>query len=359
MPNPDDRVEWELWGTSSDRCGSGCDTLKALHKSFNTKATYLMRLDYTEFTPYYIFDPRCYSHSDDACAAMCIRGWRYCVPRLQLSGDPSQNPEMDQSLPSYRGEDIAYENLRQLCMMEQFKKFKQPWLWWRYVANFAQMCTMDKGTFTRIRDASCSDKVLDETLKFSYHMSRRVAGTNAAQSSSYAYTGRFSMKKFHECAGVVVKKGLPERYVDVDEPHPLLEKQLEEQMDNRRTGRGVVTLLPTVVINTNQYRGRINDHMILSALCSGFSENDEPAACMNEKYEVNECRDQTDTCWRKTLTKTASGRSVSLSACIDTFRGFECQCPNGWQGDGYECTDIDECSNGTNRKCVGDTVCHV
>lgn len=338
MPNPDDRVEWELWGTSSDRCGTGCDTIKALHKSFVSTAVYLERLNYTQFTPYFTFDRRCFVASDDECSTMCIRGGRYCVPRLQLSQDPRYNADVDQDLPSYSGQDVAYENLRQLCLFEQLEEINQPWLWWKYVSEFAQRCTMDAGSFTRLDDASCSDKVLEDTLHFSNNALR-----------PYSYSQSFKMKDFDECASIKRKKGKsspPSRYVDVDEPHPLLERQLAEQLDKRETGRGVVSLLPTVVINRNQYRGRIQDNTILSTLCSGFSENDEPAACMNEKFEVNECRDGTDSCWRRTLTKTARGGSLTLTACVDTFRGFECTCPAGWAGDGFECTDIDECANG-------------
>lgn len=39
---------------------------------------------------------------------------------------------------------------------------------------------------------------------------------------------------------------------------------------------GRVVLLPTVVINNRQYRGRLDAVAITKALCSGFDETTEP-----------------------------------------------------------------------------------
>ena len=41
-------------------------------------------------------------------------------------------------------------------------------------------------------------------------------------------------------------------------------------------GGARILLLPTVIINTNQYRGRLDTPSILRALCAGFSESTEP-----------------------------------------------------------------------------------
>ncbi len=45
------------------------------------------------------------------------------------------------------------------------------------------------------------------------------------------------------------------------------------------TGKKIL-LLPTVVINGNQYRGRLDVPAVTRALCAGFSETSEPSVHM-------------------------------------------------------------------------------
>lgn len=42
---------------------------------------------------------------------------------------------------------------------------------------------------------------------------------------------------------------------------------------------GRIVLLPTVVINDKQYRGRLDALSITKALCAGFEESTEPEVC--------------------------------------------------------------------------------
>lgn len=49
---------------------------------------------------------------------------------------------------------------------------------------------------------------------------------------------------------------------------------LEAQGQDAWGGR--VLLLPTVIMNDNQYRGRLDTPSIVRGLCSGFQENTEP-----------------------------------------------------------------------------------
>ena len=338
IENPDDRVEWEIWGTSSSRCGSACKSLSTLRRSFASTAAYLERLNYTEFTPYYLFDRSCYGTNPLSCNNYCIRGGRYCISGSQLALDPSRSFDVDQDLPRYNGRDVAFENLRQLCMFEQFKAARQSWLWWSYTAKFDQLCTMDSGDYTRISDSTCGDKVLNSTLKLVHGFGSRY---NPLE---------FDMHEFRECSGM---RPYSHAYSDIDEVHPLLEKQLQEEMDVHSTGRGQVNLMPTIVVNTNQYRGRLKNTNILSAICAGFTEMNEPSACLSERFQVDECKQKTDTCWRKTIPWGHSTRVVS--ACQDTFRDYECKCPRGWAGDGHLCHDINECNDGEakcDHKCV-------
>ena len=41
-----------------------------------------------------------------------------------------------------------------------------------------------------------------------------------------------------------------------------------------------ILLLPTVIMNQNQYRGRLDTPSIVRGLCSGFKENSDPEASL-------------------------------------------------------------------------------
>jgi hypothetical protein len=104
-----------------------------------------------------------------------------------------------------------------------------------------------------------------------------------------------------------------------------------------------------VVVNLDQYRGRLDPAALLRALCSGFREGSEPAICLTGGLEVNDCATHADHCW--------ADPSTGASACVDTFRGFLCRCPKGYEGDGHTCTDIDECAlgiSGCDQICVNE-----
>ncbi|DBA89887.1 TPA: hypothetical protein ACH3X2_004741 [Trebouxia sp. C0005] len=102
---------------------------------------------------------------------------------------------------------------------------------------------------------------------------------------------------------------------------------------------GRVVLLPTVIINNKQYRGRLDSVSITKALCAGFDETTEPEVCLTGNIQENNCAVDSQTCW--------SDDSMHLDACVDTYRGYVCKCPDGWRGNGQQCSDINECLEGT------------
>ena len=53
----------------------------------------------------------------------------------------------------------------------------------------------------------------------------------------------------------------------------------EEQGDDQ-WGNGKILLLPTVIVNGHQYRGRLDVPSVMRALCAGFSESTEPEVRM-------------------------------------------------------------------------------
>ncbi|KAJ6703306.1 RING FINGER AND PROTEASE ASSOCIATED DOMAIN-CONTAINING [Salix viminalis] len=105
----------------------------------------------------------------------------------------------------------------------------------------------------------------------------------------------------------------------------------EQELQVGRGSRGDVSILPTLVINNVQYRGKLERTAVLKAICSGFKENSDPPVCSSSELETNECLERNGGCWQD--------KESNITACKDTFRGRVCECPvvNGFQyeGDGY------------------------
>lgn len=49
-----------------------------------------------------------------------------------------------------------------------------------------------------------------------------------------------------------------------------------QEQGNDQWGNGKILLLPTIIVNKHQYRGRLDVSPVLRALCAGFSETTEP-----------------------------------------------------------------------------------
>nr|CAB3488224.1 unnamed protein product [Digitaria exilis] len=138
------------------------------------------------------------------------------------------SPDPDGDLAAgYDGKDVVAENLRQLCVHRVANATGRPWVWWDYVADYHLRCSMKENKYTR----SCAE---DSTA-------------------------------------------------------------------------------------------------VLKAICAGFKESTEPHVCLTPGMETNECLDSNGGCWRDEKT--------NITACKDTYRGRICQCPvvDGVQylGDGY------------------------
>ncbi|KAG2241779.1 hypothetical protein Bca52824_096378, partial [Brassica carinata] len=111
--------------------------------------------------------------------------------------------------------------------------------------------------------------------------------------------------------------------------------KMEQVVQLGRGERGDVTILPTLVINNAQYRGRLERTAVLKAICAGFNETSDPPICLNTGLETNECLQHNGGCWQD--------KRANMTACKDTFRGRICECPivKGvqYKGDGYtSCT---------------------
>ncbi|XP_044378699.1 vacuolar-sorting receptor 1-like [Triticum aestivum] len=294
-PYPNERAEYEFWTNSIDECGPKCDNQVDFLKRFKGVAQTLEKKGYTQFTPHYItwYCPENFVLSKQ-CKSQCINHGRYCAP------DPEQG-----SSKGYNGRDVVIQNLYQICVFKVSKKTGKPWLWWDYVTHFSIMCPMKKKMYT------------------------------------------------HECAsGVIRSLGLSQKAVemcvgdpDMDEDHPVLKDEQDAQIG--KGSHSDVTMLPTLVINNRQYRGKLEKGAVLRALCASFRENSEPSICSNEDIQTNQCLDNNGGCWQD--------MAANVTACKDTSTGTICECPvfQGvkYIGDGYNhCEARMDVQRGTNSQ---------
>jgi len=280
VPHPDDRMEYELWTNSNDECGSKCDTQLEFVKNFKGAAQILEKSGYTQFTPHYItwYCPQAFTISKQ-CKAQCINHGRYCAP----------DPEQDFSR-GYDGKDVVLENLRQLCIFKVANESNRPWAWWDYVTDFHIRCPMKEKKYTK----ECAENVIQSL-------------------------GLDNKKRVETCMG--------DPNADTDDP--VLKQEQDAQVGHG--SRGDVTILPTLIINNRQYRGKLDKGPVLKAICAGFQETTEPTVCLSDDMETNECLKNNGGCWQD--------KKSNITACKDTFRGRVCECPlvDGVQfkGDGY------------------------
>ncbi|KAJ0255260.1 Vacuolar-sorting receptor 1 [Hirschfeldia incana] len=279
VPHPDERVEYELWTNSNDQCGKKCDTQIEFLKSFKGAAQILEKGGHTQFTPHYItwYCPEAFTLSKQ-CKSQCINHGRYCAP----------DPEQDFTR-GYDGKDVVVQNLRQACVYRVMNETGKPWVWWDYVTDFAIRCPMKDKKYTK----ECADEIIKSL--------------------------DIDLKKVDKCIGDP----------DADVENPVLKAEQESQIG--KGSRGDVTILPTLVVNNRQYRGKLEKGAVLKAMCSGFEESTEPAICLTEDLNTNECLVNNGGCWQD--------KASNITACRDTFRGRLCECPTvqgvKFSGDGY------------------------
>ncbi|KAL4309963.1 hypothetical protein GQ457_01G024310 [Hibiscus cannabinus] len=265
LPHPDDRVEYEFWTNSNDECGPKCDSQLEFVKDFKGVAQELEQKGYTQFIPHYItwFCPDTFLLSEQ-CKSQCINNGRYCVP------DPDQDFN-----EGYTGKDVVVENLRQACLFKVANASGKPWLWWDYVTQFSVHCPMNEKKYNK----ECAAQVI------------QYLGVDEAE----------------------IDKCIGDPEADVENP------VLKAEQDAQASSRGDVTILPTLVINNRQFRGKLDKRAVLKAICAGFQETTEPAICLTEDIQTNECLENNGGCWHD--------KTANITACRDTFRGRVCECP--------------------------------
>uniref|UniRef100_A0A803N3L0 PA domain-containing protein n=1 Tax=Chenopodium quinoa TaxID=63459 RepID=A0A803N3L0_CHEQI len=189
----------------------------------------------------------------------------------------------------YEGKDVVFENLRQLCVHNVAKSENRSWVWWDYVTDFHIRCSMKEKKYTK----TCAEDVLKSL--------------------------NLPIDKIKKCTG----------NPEADADNKILKNEQDKQIG--KESRGDITILPTLVINDVQYRGKLERSAVLKAVCSAFKETTDPLICLSGGIETNECLENNGGCWQDT--------QANITACKDTFRGKVCECPLvagvQYQGDGY------------------------
>ena len=276
ISHPDDRVEWELWSSSDQVCGDSCTRTQGFIRDIMSSAVDLEEQGSASFSPHYVtWSCPIAANNSEKCGGLCINEGRYCAP------DPTDGQDVDPIVADkvrahgYNGSDVVTENLRRLCLFKELTGDHHgnvPWKggapWWKYATTHPQKCSMADGTFT----AACSEAVMS-------------AGAPDGCGLDTDAMGRIS-----QCVGDT----------SADKVNPSMDAEMQLQSDQGDSGRGAIVMLPTVVVNLDQYRGRLTSRDVLRAICAGFLESTEPRVCLSSALQSNEClRPDHGGCWFK------------------------------------------------------------
>lgn len=118
MEKPDDRVEYDIWFTSSnDRALDFISDFKEYDEKFGSKVL---------MTPRYVFW-KCTFCEEEYLKNDCFGGGKYCAV------EPSND--------NIKGRDIVLEDLREKCLYNSmYKSEKNRYLWWSYMQYVHQNC---------------------------------------------------------------------------------------------------------------------------------------------------------------------------------------------------------------------------
>jgi hypothetical protein len=223
LPNPDDRVEYDLWTLPTDVVS------KPFLQKFKKLAMALG--DKAYFTPHMYIHDGVKSHcvgndGENFCYTLCTNNGRYCAT------DPDNDLERGIS-----GADVVRESLRRICIWSYYGASDGIGeKWWDYVTEFTDRC-------------SSADYFAD----------------NDCIKDAYKHSG-IDGDKIERCmtdSGDTTK----------DVSNGKLEIELATQSQ-----RGVV-IVPTAYVNTAVIRGALTPTNVFTAICAGYSDGTIPAIC--------------------------------------------------------------------------------
>lgn len=223
LPNPDNRVEYELWSTPTDLIS------REFQRQFKEAAVALG--SHAQFTPHmYVYDgikSGCQGFDGESlCYNLCTNNGRYCAT------DPDN--DLDKGIS---GQDVVMESLRRECV---WKIYGEPngvgTEWWDYVTEFMYRCDNEKFF-------SNEDCVKD----------------------AMSHSG----VDFHKVDSCMSDSG----GLDGDVENTILETQLAA-----KEASGVI-ILPAASVNNAALRGALEFATVFKAICAGFMKGSEPDVC--------------------------------------------------------------------------------
>jgi len=223
LPNPDDRVEYELWTTPTDVVS------RDFQKDFKEAAVALGKRAY--FTPQmYIYDgirSGCQGvDGENDCYNLCTNNGRYCAT------DPDN--DLDRGIS---GADVVRESLRRICIWDKYGQDDGVGVpWWDYVNEFMFRCNTEE-----------------------FFSSKQCISDSMGHANVDA-------KAIEQC--IADSGGLEE---DVD--NKFMEQQL---LSKDKSG---VVILPAMYINRVSIRGSLEFPVVFKAICAGYASGTTPAVC--------------------------------------------------------------------------------
>ena len=234
LPNPDGRVEYDLWTTPTDVIS------RPIEQNFKDAAVALG--DKAFFTPHmYVYDgirAGCDQHGTDECGNLCTNAGRYCAI------DPDEDLENGIS-----GADVIRESLRRLCVWSLSGDDGLGSSYWTYIKAFNERCNSNTTKPEMFMDADC------------------VSGALA--------TSSIKTSDVEKC--MADSGGL-----EGDVANTLLDKELQAK------DKAGIILIPTLFVNQAPVRGSLSFATAFKAICSGYSSGSEPSIC----HTCAECLDE-------------------------------------------------------------------
>jgi hypothetical protein len=223
LPNPDAKVEYELWTTPTDLVS------REFQRQFKEAAVALG--SHAHFTPHmYIYDglkSGCQGvDGQNQCYNLCTNNGRYCAT------DPDN--DLDKGIS---GADVVTESLRRECIWKIYGEGDGIGAqWWDYVSEFMYRCDNE--------DFFSNEECIKDAMTHS--------GVEP-----------------HKVTACISDTGGLEN----DVQNTLLETQLAA-----KEASGVV-ILPAAYVNSAALRGALEFATIFKAICAGFAKGSEPTVC--------------------------------------------------------------------------------
>jgi len=223
LPNPDDRVEYELWTTPTDVIS------RDFQKEFKEAALSLG--DRAYFTPQmYIYDgirSGCQGiDGENDCYNLCTNNGRYCAT------DPDN--DLDRGIS---GADVVSESLRRMCIWNQYGKDNGVGVqWWDYVSEFIFRCSTE--------EFFSSKQCINDAMSHA-GVDRKVIDQCMSDSGG----------------------------LDDDRANLLMETQLFAK------DKSGVVILPAMYVNRVSIRGSLELEVVFKAICSGYASGTTPTVC--------------------------------------------------------------------------------